>query len=70
MGKLKVQMEEEKQSLSQQLKDLEQKTNVEIQDLEKVVAVTKEESRMHEERNADIERQVRSTQEENDQLQK
>ena len=49
-------MEDEKSQLSQQLKDLEQKTNEEIQDLEKEVAVTKEESRMHEERNADIER--------------
>ena len=52
-------MDSEMSNLTAVLKDTAQKANQEIQDLEKEVAVIKEENRMHEENNADVDRKLR-----------
>ena len=61
-------MDSEMSNLTAVLKDTAQKANQEIQDLEKEVAVIKEENRMHEENNADVDRKLRQIKLENDSL--
>ena len=63
-------MDTELANLTGVLKDSAQKANQEIQDLEKQLAAIKEESRMQEESNADLDSKLRRIQLENDSLQK
>ena len=67
---LQEQSESDRQQFNQTLKEVSQKANQEIQDLEKEVAAVKEENRMHADTCADLDHQLRQIKEENDCLQK
>lgn len=70
IDQLQEKMDSEISNLTAVLKEMAQKANQEIQDLEKEVAAIKEENCMHEENSADVDRKLRQIKLENDSLHK
>ena len=68
--RLHDEMDEQKEAAENHLREVTQKANQEVQDLEKELVSMKEEYRMVQEERDDFEKQVRITKEENDSLAK
>ncbi len=62
VGQLNQKLEEQSETLTKEIKEVQQKANEEIQVVETEMATTKGENRMHQEKNSDLENKLRSIQ--------
>ncbi len=62
VGQLNQKLEEQSETLTKEIKEVQQKANEEIQVLETEMATTKGENRMHQEKNSDLENKLRRIQ--------